>query len=68
MSEWEWIGDWSVSVNGVGVIGTVGEHATEELALSASLKKFGKEGPRCQTGALPLPHIYEDDDFSVKKL
>lgn len=58
--------EWNVKVSGVGIIGTVQEK-TEELARCAALSKFGEEGRRPLTGALPLPHIYENDDFSVSK-
>lgn len=58
--------EWNVTVSGVGIIGTVHEK-NEELARCAALSKFGEEGRRPLTGALPLPHIYENDDFSVSK-
>lgn len=58
--------EWRVVVDGVGTIGSVTEK-TEELARCAALSKFGEEGRRPLTGALPLPHIYENDDFSVSK-
>lgn len=56
--------EWTVTVSNVGIIGTVHED-TETLARCAALSKFGEEGKRPLTGALPLPHIYENDDFSV---
>lgn len=56
--------EWNVSVAGVGIIGTVHE-STEELARCAALSKYGEEGRRPLTGALRLPYIYENDEFSV---
>jgi hypothetical protein len=58
--------EWRVLVSGVGIIGSVFEK-TEELARCAALSKYGEEGRRPLTGALPLPHIYENDEFSVAK-
>lgn len=55
---------WNVKVDGVGIIGTVDED-TEATARCAALSKFGEEGSRPLTGALPLPHIYDNDEFSV---
>lgn len=65
--------EWSVQVNGVGVIGTVdvidGIYKNDEArARLAAFIHFSQDGPRCVTGALPLPYIYEDDDFAVTKL
>lgn len=59
--------EWRVHVKEVGYIGTVHE-GTEELARCAALSKFGEEGRRPLTGTLPLPHIYENDDFSVSRM
>ena len=58
--------EWNVMVSGVGIIGTVHEK-TEDLARCAALSKYGAGGLRPLTGSLPLPLIYEDDDFSVSK-
>lgn len=59
--------EWRVFVSSVGYIGTVHEKS-EELARCAALSKFGEEGRRPLTGAIPLPHIYENDAFDVFQL
>jgi len=59
--------EWRVLVASVGIIGSVFEK-NEELARCAALSKFGEEGRRPLTGALPLPHIYENDEFSVGRM
>ncbi|WVR18139.1 hypothetical protein JXVLWARM_CDS_0088 [Burkholderia phage Bm1] len=58
--------EWNVNVDGVGIIGTVNEE-TEDAARCAALSKYGEEGHRPLTSALPKPYIYENDEFSVSK-
>lgn len=59
--------EFRVHVVGVGYIGTVQER-NEEMARCAALSKYGEEGRRPLTGSLPLPHIYENDEFSVSRM
>jgi len=58
--------EWNVHVERVGYIGTVQED-NEELARCAALYKFSEEGDRPLTGALPIPRIFENDEFGVRE-
>lgn len=60
--------EWSVTVAGIGAIGTVHEQ-TEELARCAALSRFGEEGERnsAVNPGRKRDAIYEDDDFSVSR-
>lgn len=60
--------EWTVSVVGVGAIGTVSE-TSEELARCAALSKYGEEGERVSAAnpGRKRDAIYEDDDFTVSR-